>query len=84
MLVLYPSVNYLNCILIISFTTLLANILFFMPLQLGGREGGFILSISGLGLTTNAGVFVALIVRVREIIWMAIGLLLIKISAAKK
>lgn len=83
LLVLFPSVNYLNCILIISFTTLFANILFFMPLQLGGREGGFLMSISGLGLTTNAGIFVALIVRVRELIWTAIGLLLIKISRSK-
>ena len=83
LLVLFPSVNYFNCILIISFTTLFANILFFMPLQLGGREGGFLMSISGLGLTTNAGIFVALIVRVRELIWTAIGLLLIKISKSK-
>lgn len=57
---------------------------FFMPLQLGGREGGFLMSVSGLGLTTSAGIFVALIVRIRELIWTAIGLLFIKISKTKK
>lgn len=86
LLVLMPSVNYADCILIISFTTLIANMLFFMPLQLGGREGGFLMSITGLGLglapdaALNAAIFVALIVRLRELIWTAAGLLLIKVT----
>ncbi len=84
LLVLFPSVQFVDCILVIAFTTLFANMLFFMPLQLGGREGGFMMSVSALGLTTNAGIFVALLVRLRELIWTAIGLLLIKMERKKK
>lgn len=78
--VLMPSVNYLECILVLAFTSLFANMLFFMPLQLGGREGGFLMSVKGLRMTTDAAILVALLVRIRELIWTAIGLLLIKIE----
>lgn len=78
LLVIMPQASYPDSILILAFTSLIANMLFFMPLQLGGREGGFLMSANGLALTANAGIFVALIVRIRELIWTAIGLLLIK------
>jgi hypothetical protein len=84
LLVIMPGVTIPQCILIYAFTTLFANMLFFMPLQLGGREGGFLMSAEGLSLTAQAGIFVALIVRVRELIWTAIGLLLIKLEKKEK
>jgi hypothetical protein len=35
-------------------------------------------------MTANAGIFVALLVRVRELVWTAIGLLLIKFDKKEK
>jgi len=78
LLIMMPSVNFIQCILILAFTSLFANLLFFMPLQLGGREGGFLMSVKNLGMTSSAATLVALIVRLRELIWTGIGLALIK------
>ena len=69
--------------MILAFTSLFANLLFFIPLQLGGREGGFLMATAGLGMTAGAGIFVALLVRLRELIWTGIGLLLIKLDKPK-
>lgn len=84
LLVIMPSANFLQCILILAFTSLFANMLFFIPLQLGGREGGFLMSAGGLGMKASDGIFVALLVRLRELIWTAIGLLFIKFDKKEK
>ncbi len=66
--------------LILSFTSLFANLLFFMPLQLGGREGGFAMSVAQMGMTSDIGMFVSIICRVREIVWTSLGLFLMKVG----
>jgi len=84
LLVLTPDVSFIPCVLILAFTSLFANLLFFIPLQLGGREGGFLMSTAQMAMSASMGIFVALIVRLRELIWTAIGLLLIKFEKKTK
>jgi hypothetical protein len=84
LLVLTPDVNFIQCVLIMAFTTLFANLLFFIPLQLGGREGGFLMSTAGMAMPASFGIFTGLLVRIRELIWTAIGLLLIKFDKTTK
>ena len=81
LLAIGSGASYMSCVLILAFTSLFANLLFFIPLQLGGREGGFLMSVAGLGMSASSGIFVALIVRLRELVWTGIGLLLIKITS---
>ena len=70
--------TFLHSVLIMAFTTFMANLIGFLPMQLGVQEGGFVISIAALGLSAALGIFVSIICRVREIVWIVIGLLLMK------
>ena len=76
-------IAFAHSFLILSFTSLFANLLGFLPLQLGGREGGFALSVSALGMTGALGMFISIICRVRELFWAVIGIALMKVKPSK-
>lgn len=78
--ILTSDVNFLNCILIMAFTSLFGNLFFFSPMQLGAREGGFALSVSALQMSAAFGIYTSLITRVRELIWIIIGIALMRIG----
>ena len=77
------TLTFLHSILIVSLTTLFANLIGFLPMQLGVQEGGFALSTAAMGLTVEQGFFVSIICRVREIIWIFIGIMLMKVGNKK-
>lgn len=72
------SLTFVYSVLTVAITTLCANILGFLPLQLGVQEGGFVVSIALLGIAPAVGIFVSIICRVREIFWIFVGLVLMK------
>lgn len=78
--ILTTDVSFVACILIMAFTSLFANLFFFSPMQLGAREGGFALATGGLAISSAFGVYTGLITRVRELVWIIIGVLLIKVG----
>lgn len=72
--------TFLYSYLILSFTSLFANMLSFVPMQLGGREGGFAMSVAAMGMTSEIGIFVSIICRMRELFWAGLGILLMKVG----
>jgi hypothetical protein len=81
--------TFLYSVLILSFTTLLANLIGILPMQLGVQEGGFMISIALIGMSTKLGsdvdsaalgIFVSIICRFREIVWIFLGLVLMRIG----
>ncbi|RGN50314.1 MULTISPECIES: lysylphosphatidylglycerol synthase transmembrane domain-containing protein [unclassified Bacteroides] len=78
--ILTNNVSFLSCILIMAFTSLFSNLFFFSPMQLGAREGGFALAAVGVAIPSAFGVYTGLVTRVRELIWITIGVLLMKVG----
>jgi uncharacterized protein (TIRG00374 family) len=75
-LALSAGLNFLDSVVVIAATSLFSNILFFSPLQLGTREGGFLLVFEALKSSSAFGMAMSLITRIRETIWIIIGLIL--------
>lgn len=78
------TLAFLHSILIIALTSLLSNLIGFLPMQLGVQEGGFVLSTAAMGMTAAQGFFVGIIFRIREIIWIFIGIMLMKVGNKRK
>jgi len=73
-------VTFGQSVLIEAIQTLVGNLLFFMPMQMGSREGGMMMVYGFLSIPLAYGVFVSLCKRIREIFWTLVGILLIKVS----
>lgn len=78
------SLTFWDAILVLAFSSLIGNILFFLPMQLGAREGGLSLIVKILDLSApGLGIFTSLYTRVRELVWIFIGVGLVKIGNKK-
>jgi uncharacterized protein (TIRG00374 family) len=81
LLILGYDVSFTTIFLIFSFVG--AAMVFPIPMGLGSLEAGQILVFSLIELRTAAGVALAFIVRVRDLAWTAIGMLLLSYYGIK-
>jgi len=65
--------NPLRAFVVASFSSLVINALIFVPFELGTKEGGLFLITGWLGIDPSLGVAAALLSRIRELTWIAVG-----------
>ena len=81
---MFPS--YKMAYLVVAVSSLVANVLFFSPMQMGTREGGIMLALQWLlpaCLMPDVfpmAVSISFATRIRELFWIVVGLLLIYIK----
>jgi uncharacterized protein (TIRG00374 family) len=63
--------------------SIIINALFFVPFNLGAREGGLVLGLGSLALPPLLGVYLGVVMRIREFFWILLGLLFILLTSDK-
>lgn len=77
------NLSFWDAILVLAFFSDRQSALF-LPMQLGAREGGLSLIVKILGLTApGIGIITSLYTRVRELVWIFIGVSLVKVGNKK-
>lgn len=70
-----------DALLVLAFSSLVGNILFFLPMQLGAREGGLVAITKMLGFgTLSIGIYTSFYTRLRELFWIFVGVSLVKVG----
>ncbi len=77
------DITFSEALYISAVSSFIINIFFFMPLELGSREGGLVLVLESIKITSSLGIYLGLVNRIRELFWIFIGLLLITLSGKK-
>lgn len=75
-----PEVTFLDSFIIMAFSSFFSNLIFFLPMQLGSREGGVAMAVAGLSMPAASGLTTALATRLRELVWIIIGVGIMKIG----
>ena len=83
LLILYSvgsHIDIIDAVVIVTLTSLIANIGFVFPMQVGIREGALAFALKCVGVYGGLGIVVGIITRVSELAWIIIGMDLIKIK----
>ena len=75
-----PGFTFWDSILVMAFSSLFSNLIFFSPMQMGGYEGGMALAAGGVQVPSAYGLYTALVARLRQIVWTVFGILIMKIG----
>ncbi len=70
-------IGYLEAYLIGGLVSLIQNVLFVVPFELGTKEASLYLLFQMLGLDPRLGVYTAIVTRLRDLVWIGLGLLLV-------
>lgn len=79
LLALGVDVSFWDGLFVLAFSSLIGNMLFFFPMQLGAREGGLAAVLGIIGKASGGvGIYTSIFTRIRELFWIAVGVAFVK------
>lgn len=78
------DISYMEAFYISAGSSLITNLFFFIPFELGTREGGLYLVLDSIHLTAGVGIYIGIINRAREFFWILVGLILTQFGGKHK
>lgn len=71
----------IDAVVIYCFTSLIGNVLYILPMQIGAREGSLAVIMHLLyDSATGIGIYASIFTRIREIFWVLLGVALVKVG----
>ena len=78
------ALGYWRAFTIGGLEAMLGNVLFFVPFELGAREGAYYGLFNLFGIDPQFGLYTSIVSRVRDFVWIGAGLLLIWAAGSSK
>ena len=73
--VLGVSISFGYCLMALACASLLGNLVFIIPMQVGSREAGMAMALSWIGFASSFSITASLLTRLREIFYLAAGII---------
>ena len=76
--------DYLRAFTLGGLEAIAGNVLFLVPFELGAREGSYFALFALFGMDPQLGLYTSIVGRVRDLVWIGLGLLLMLPTAERQ
>ncbi len=80
---IHTDVSLLDAFYIFAASSLVTNVIFFIPFDLGVKEGGLIFILQQLALSPALSIYIGIVSRIREFFWILIGLVFMVLNGGR-
>lgn len=81
--ILNAPFNFVEIYFIFAASSLIGNLLFFFPMEIGVKEGGLFAILSYFAFSPILSIYIGILIRIREFFWIALGLGMILVSGGR-